>query len=441
MQHAGSRPALLCGTLLVALALAPGLAAVAAPPAAPSIGEGSAPSAEARAVLARTKDALVRLRVTHIATGALASSGTGFVATPDGLVLTNYHLISKIALAPGDHALELEHADGSRTTPRLVAIDVADDLAVLATGRSGQPFLPVPDAWTLERRRGFAMGYPGDLDAAIVEGTYSFATTERALRLDFSGAIEPGMSGGPAVTRDGEVFGVNVARRAGDRRVRNLVPGNFAAWLLTRAASVKEPPADFRKEVVAQVSARLRDTLFEPGVASTTAMGHYIVPDVQAAYARCEDVPPKFAWDAFPRSTRTCQTRNGLFVDDDLQTGAFLFRHERFEKGTLPTAAFADRMERVFATGLPRPEAQGGEAFTAFRCHDGFIRRPGGALRVALCARAYRKLAGLYQFHLRALTVESSSSALLTTLTLSGLSFKDGQHLAVRYLEEISWAK
>jgi hypothetical protein len=58
---------------------------------------------------------------------------------------------------------------------------------------------------------------------------------------------------------------------------------------------------------------------------------------------------------------------------------------------------------------------------------------------VALCSRAYKGFAGLYDFHLRVLTVGSSSTALLSTLSLGGVSFETGQRFARQYVEAISW--
>ncbi len=413
---------------------------------ADSTSPSPATSAEARAVFEHAKDKLLQVRVIHKATRARAATGTGFVATADGLVLTNYHLVRKIALEPQDHALELEFADGTRITPRLVAIDVGNDLAVLATDRTGQPFLTLSDTWLARGARAFAMGYRRDGGTTIVEGTYEgYAETALPLQFGFAGAIDPGMSGGPVVTPDGQVLGVSVARRAGNPVMSYFVPAKFAVGsFLARAAKAKVPPTDFRKEVVAQVSEHqsfLYDSLFAFGAIGTTATGHYIVPDTRAAYARCQDISPKFSGHELPRSARTCLVPGDLFVDDDLQTGALAFRHERFEKGFFQsTMAFADSMNKVFADGAPRAAVESdGEALTGYRCHDGFVRRPGGALRVALCLRAYRDFAGLYDLHLRALTVDSASAALLGTLTVTGVSFKDGQKLAKKYLEAITW--
>jgi S1-C subfamily serine protease len=62
--------------------------------------EPAAMSAEARAVFDQTKDKLLQLRVIHKATRVRASTGTGFVVTRGGLVLTNYHVVSKLTPEP-----------------------------------------------------------------------------------------------------------------------------------------------------------------------------------------------------------------------------------------------------------------------------------------------------------------------------------------------------
>ena len=68
----------------------------------------------------------------------------------------------------------------------------------------------------------FAMGNPLDLGFTIVEGTYNglvdYSYNER---IHFSGALNPGMSGGPTVTADGRIAGINVAKQIA-RRAREL---------------------------------------------------------------------------------------------------------------------------------------------------------------------------------------------------------------------------
>jgi hypothetical protein len=412
----------------------------------PASAEPAGTSAAARAVFESTKDKLLQLRVIHKATRARNSTGTGFVATPDGLVLTNYHVVSKLALEPGAYELELERTDGSGGTPRLLAVDVANDLAVLSTGRSGQHFLPMRQTPLNKGERGFAMGHPLDLGLTIVEGTYNgFVETEFVRRIHYTGAINSGMSGGPAVTPDGKVFGVNVARRRDGQLVSYLVPSVHAVELLRRAtAHDKVPPADFRNEVASQLLAQ-QERLFAQLLASpmsTTTMGRYTVPDAKAPFVRCwgfsDDQPARL----HDRDTRMCFSNSDLFVDDGVRTGQLQFTHERFETRELGAVRFAARIESAYAASPSILEIRvNKKEFTEFRCYDEFVSRPAGTLRVALCSRAYKSFEGLYDFHVRAVTVDSSSSALLSTLTLAGVSFETGLRFAQQYVETISWTK
>jgi hypothetical protein len=407
--------------------------------------EPVAMSAEARAVFERAKDTLLQLRVIHRSTRARASTGTGFLVTADGLVLTNYHVVSKLALEPEVYTLELERTDGAGGAPRLLAVDVASDLAVLSTGQVVERFLSFRAAAVNKGERGYAMGHPMDLGLTIVEGTYNgFVATAFVPRIHYTGAINPGMSGGPAVLSDGRVFGVNVSRRLDGQLVSFLVPSDRAALLVGRASAQQGAPADFRKEVAAQLGA-YQERLFAALLAAplrTTVMGRYTVPDMEMPFVRCSghshDEPERL----YDRDTRICGANSDLYVDDGLATGRLWFAHRRYETRGLGAVRFAALLESAYAA-TPSAVATGAskKELTKFRCHDDFVGRRAGVLRVALCTRAYKGFDGLYDFHLRAMTVDSSTSALLSTLTLSGVSFDTGMRFARQYVEAISWTR
>jgi len=413
---------------------------VGAPCAA--LAESHEMSAEARAVFDQAKDKLVQIRVLHKATGAQRSIGSGFLASADGLVLTNYHVVSDAALEPGTYELELQRSGGTNVRPRLLAVDVANDLAVLSTGASGQPFLAIRATPLEKGDRGFALGHPLQLGMAIVEGTYNgHAEATVVPRIHFTGALNPGMSGGPAIAPDGKVFGINVSHLWLQQLVSFLVPAEAAADLLRRASVSGAPPADFRQEVGAQLlaqQARLFERLLAEPV-TTSVMGRYTVPDASSAYIRCwgtaQDDPEKL----YGRDVKRCYLNGLTYVDDALQMGELSFVHAVFESRGLGALRFASLMEDRYSTPYAGQFVTSRKALTGFRCHDDFVSRPGGTLRVTLCSRAYKSFAGLYDFHLRALTVDSDSSALLTTVTVSGVSFENGVRCAGRHREAISW--
>jgi len=169
-------------------------------------------------------------------------------------------------------------------------------------------------------------------------------------------------------------------------------------------------------------------------------MGRYAVPDSKLAFVRCWGFPDKKPERLYERDTRVCFSNSDLFVDNRLLTGQFYFRHQRFEARALGAVRFAALLEDAYAGGPEVYELGSNRAeLTEYRCHDDFVALSSGTLRVALCSRAYRNFEGLYDFHLRVLTVDSSTTALLSTLTLGGVSFETGRRFAQRYVEAISW--
>jgi S1-C subfamily serine protease len=144
------------------------------------------------------------------------SSGSGFVATRDGWVVTNAHVVQG-----GRGAARLRLGSGQLVGARVIAVDPAHDLAVLAPlDRSAMP-APLELADVESVRVGqtvLAFGSPFGLDGTLTQGIVS---ARRDLPTGGGGQIEgviqtdatinPGNSGGPLVNTRGEVIGVNTA--------------------------------------------------------------------------------------------------------------------------------------------------------------------------------------------------------------------------------------
>ena len=176
-----------------------------------------------RSILARVEPAVVRIDVTANpdVIDSQSGTGTGFIISPDGVIVTNAH----VANAETDHAadeLTVTLNSGDSVRGRVVGEDPAQDLAVVKIDRKGLPTVPLGDSDSLEVGDavvaiGNALGIAGNptVTSGIVSGlgrTVRISSAETLVdAIQTDAAINPGNSGGPLVDVHGRVIGINTA--------------------------------------------------------------------------------------------------------------------------------------------------------------------------------------------------------------------------------------
>lgn len=424
------------------------------------------PRGDAEQAFAEFGSSIFQVRIINLKSHNLNSSGTGFFVADGHLVATNYHVISSVVLEPQEYKVVIKR-EGREVALEVVAIDVVNDLAVLRVEEQGKPLL----MRALSPSKGeklYSIGNPHNIGMTIVEGNYNGLADGYVFdRIHFSGALNPGMSGGPTIDVNGDVVGVNV-QTAGNQ-VGFLVPVEKLTRLLDgvsggagAVAAAAEP------EEVEDLTEATQDDE-EPKVVLYEHLQHAIGEQIMSATStlideiNARDWPTELLSDAtvvgevhpgfhcwgqsdtdeklnILTVVKGCNSRQSIYVSSELDSGYFEYEFRYIEGKDWPAMAFYQYASNEFSHGRPSNSA-GEEDVEDFTCVNDIIEREDGSVRrrAAFCARPYKKYGGLYDTFYMGVTIDKNNRALMEHFCLSGVDKQKSNEFMARFIQQVKW--
>jgi S1-C subfamily serine protease len=164
-----------------------------------------------------------------------AGTGSGFIISEDGQVLTNAHVVE------GADTVTVTLKDGQTFTGKVMGIDTMTDIAVIKIEANNLPSAPlgvsndlIPGEWAI------AIGNPMGLDNTVTVGIISAldrtssqvgVPNKRVKFIQTDAAINPGNSGGPLLNGKGQVIGINTAIRPNAQGLGFAIPIETAQYI------------------------------------------------------------------------------------------------------------------------------------------------------------------------------------------------------------------
>lgn len=378
---------------------------------------------------------ILQIRVVSQDAGSKSTIGSGFQVSADGLIITNYHVVSEFVSSPEHYKIDYSTHDGNFGRLELLDFDIISDLALLRHSAATSDHFTLADRTPAKGEEAYALGNPGDWGIVLVAGpTNGLVEHSYEDRVLFSGSLNPGMSGGPSLNSVGEVIGVNVAT-AGSQ-LSFLVPIEKVKNLLSDHRHVK--PASFDAEITAQIKkwqrSRIQELIDGPW-ASEEFSGRELFGEIRKDFQCWGDTNDTNKERVIEVVSKSCRAGDDIYIDANLDAGQIRFRFKNLKPVKLNKMQFA-RAQSLYMSSNNHSSY---ENSTNYTCATDFINgkndESNNYHRVITCVRAYKKLTGLYDSLLMVLS-SSGNEVFKSSLALSAVEKDQIQSINRRFVEK-----
>ena len=368
------------------------------------------------------QERVFQIRVIDNSSGKKSAIGSGFSISGDGLFSTNYHVVADVVIEPKRYRLEYVAYDGPIGSLRILDIDVVHDLAIVSSDSVHSSYFLLGQSSFEKGSRIFSIGNPLDLGMTIIEGTYSgFIEGSLYEKIHFSGSLNPGMSGGPALDASGNVIGVNVSTAG--QEISFLVPAKYLQALLDTVCRRRHDTVNFTERIEHELyenQERYMGRLLGSEWKQDT-IGRCLVPREMGSIFKCWGETEHDTDVYYTVSNVNCANGDDIYLSPELITGTIEFNYRWYETARLGSERFYRVLERHFSdASVPNYGAK--NDLDEPESNTRFVSISGADWKTTICSWRYKKYPRLYDVVLKMALVNFPSQSMLVELKLLGVS-------------------
>jgi len=397
---------------------------------------------QAEQLFNQLKPSLYQIRLIDKASGEKSSIGSGFQISTDGIIATNYHVISSFALHPEKYRIEYLNNQGDKGKLTLQSVDVINDLALVRRDvKQNMPFFQLSTAAPHKGEKLFSLGNPHDLGMIVVPGTYNGLKKESFNeRIHFTGSINSGMSGGPVINKQAEVVGVNVATSGNS--IGFLVPHDKLVNLYN--TFLQASPKTIKQQMAEQLTAnqsKLMTKILTSHWQAKTLGNNALIPIINVPFIRCWGNSNADKTDALILSAvANCSLDENTYISSHFFTGSMEIEFRTMSAKDIGTTKFYHLYQQQI-TRAGSGNRAGKEDVTEYQCRHDLVRPNNKAInnKSIFCTRAYKKFPGLFDVLYLSASIDKDKQALVSHFTIAGINKENALSFTRKFMEAVRW--
>jgi serine protease Do len=389
----------------------------------------------------QTKPYVFKVKTSQNANSSKASYGTGFVVDKDGLLITNYHVISTIIQDKFNRYKIFVVDKENSFEAKVIDFSVINDLALIKINRKFK------DSMKLERelpKRGekiFSIGLPKDLNMSIVEGTFN-GELKRGLyeRFLMSTPVNSGMSGGPSVDNNGNVIGINVSILRDSENISFSVPSEKALELLNyfhkNGAALKRK--DYDRHIEKQLKNIEKSLLksMKTNLSKSKVVGGFEIA-APSKDVKCWTANDKSRKNTFKFYKQSCRLKSSAFIQRRLYSGTYKLSYTALHNIKRNKLQFSSIIKSYLNSNSLKPNDHNLQTFreelTKYSCdEDIWVNDNNISFKVTYCLSTYLRYKNIYRLFFKAATINNKNKGLVVKLSADGFT-KNGIFDFIKY--------